>query len=661
MYNSNSKKIQLQQINTASISLIHENVNKNDEELEKIKKLVQENKEKGYKIPLLANVFLLFYNSGKNTLKKSEAYALMEKEAINNKNIIISSPTERYCMINQKNYKSKIKDILKKKKWFSRKVNDSGEIEYTLNPGVVASVVPKITSYLKVLVKNEFLFKCPEEDKEEKKEDETNDNEEKKDKKEKKVKKEGKKLIIKKKYNPTSGNKITLKKRKKLVKKSDIINEKNKKKDDFDIIIEEDEKFENISSNESDSIIVQPNEDKNEGIKIKIKNNIIESDNDNSKDNNNDNNSICSEPQYLNKKRKSEINKYPKRNRIKKMKNIQQKLSHSTTLPENKDKINLIEEKTIPDTNELKPIMEKDAKNDDNETETVNPSLNSKIDSVINIGETFLKLLKNKKFSELTSKKLDSIRNIIEEKEKEIKSYIQFMEKIIQREEKVKSSNTREIEKKIKEIKKNYKEYKAKIELLSNNKKRYENPTNKEDEKEIINVYNENYDKCSKISDKIMADFSLIFNDYINIGELMNILWADEKGENYFDMKSITNIEDYENLFKKELEDIMIDANMKNNYNDIDNMNNIANIDYIGNVDHIDNMNNIDSINNNNSINNFNNIHFESDKEENKLEFNVSNAGSALAAGAINTINNNSNLCVNDSICDNNLFVHNEI
>ena len=70
MYTSNPKQIQLQQINTASISLIHENVNKNDEELEKIKKLVQENKEKGYKIPLLANVFLLFYNSGKNTLKK---------------------------------------------------------------------------------------------------------------------------------------------------------------------------------------------------------------------------------------------------------------------------------------------------------------------------------------------------------------------------------------------------------------------------------------------------------------------------------------------------------------------------------------------------------------------------------------------------------------
>ena len=70
-------------------------------------------------------------------------------------------------------------------------------------------------------------------------------------------------------------------------------------------------------------------------------------------------------------------------------------------------------------------------------------------------------------------------------------------------------------------ISKDNEEYKAKIELLSNNKKRYENPTNKEDEKEIINVYNENYDKCSKISDKIMADFSLIFTDYINIGELM--------------------------------------------------------------------------------------------------------------------------------------------
>ena len=160
---SNSKQVPLKLINTASICLIHEDINHNDEELEKIKKLVEENKKNGYKIPLLATVFLLFYNSGKKTLKKSEAYALMEKEALNNKNKIISSPTERYCMISPKNYKSKIKDILKKKKWFSRKVNDSGEIEYTLNPGVVASVVPKISSYLKVLVKNQFLFKSQEE------------------------------------------------------------------------------------------------------------------------------------------------------------------------------------------------------------------------------------------------------------------------------------------------------------------------------------------------------------------------------------------------------------------------------------------------------------------------------------------------------------------
>ena len=645
MYTSNSKQIQLQQINTASISLIHENANKNEEELEKIKKMVEENKGKGYKIPLLANVFLLFYNSGKNTLKKSEAYALMEQEAKNNKNIIISSPTERYCMINPKNYKSKIKDILKKKKWFSRKVNDLGEIEYTLNPGVVASVVPKITSYLKVLVKNEFLFKCPEEEKE----DEINSDER---KKEKKDKKERKKLTIKKKLLSSSGDKINLKKKKKLVKKSDIINAKNKKRGDFDIIIEEDEKIEKISSNESDCLVIQP-EDKYEGLKIKIKTDNIESDNDNT----NDNYTLLSEPKYLNKKRKSSINKYPKRNKIKKMKNMQKKLSYSTTLPENKDKINLIEEKVNPySTNNINIIKELKNKHIENEqdketeTETENSTLNNKIDSVINIGETFLKLLKNKKFSELTSKKLDSVRNLIEEKEKEIKSFIQFMEKIIQREEKVKSSNTREIEKKIKDIKINYKEYKERIELLSNNKKRYENSTNKENEKEIINIYNENFEKCSKISEKIMADFSLIFNDYINIGELMNILWADEKGENYFDMKSITNIEDYGNMFKKELNNIMIDVNLKDNNNYIDNMNN--------NLDRYDNMNIIDNMN---SINNFNNIHFEFDKEENKLEFDVSNAGSALAAGAINPINNNSNLCVNDSICDTNLCVHNEI
>ena len=611
--NPNSKQCTWKLINTASISLIHEDTNHNDEELEKIKKLVEENKKNGYKIPLLASVFLLFYNSGKKTLKKSEAYSLMEVEALNNKNKIISSPTERYCMINPKNYKSKIKDILKKKKWFSRKVDDWGEIEYTLNPGVVASVVPKISSYLKVLVKNEFLFKSQEDlDGQEntdltKGENETAQNDIKSG--------ETKDKIGKKKYNK---KKILIKKGKKLIQKGKN-RDKNKKGEEFDIIIDENAKIEKISSNEiDDSVIIEQIDNKDLG-----------------KENEN---SLFFSPQYLKKKRKSEKNKFNKKKPIKKiLKKPKKILDSSSSLEglknsENKNKLsNSTEEKINQEINNNQttfiPPLETELKTEDTEKEKEKEndkengkediSLNNKIESVINIGDAFIKLLKSKKFSELTSKKLDSIRKSIEEKEKEIKNDIKFMEKIIQKDEKVKSTNIRGIEKKLKELKINHEEYKEKIELLINNKKKYENSENKEkDEKEAIDIYNENSTKCSEISEKMISNFSSIFNDYMHIGDLLNMLYIDEKGENYFDMKSITNIEDYGNLFKKVLDTTMIEENTKNNYN------------------------------NNESINT------DMIKENSKIESNnASNAGSPLAAGVVNNHLN----CFNEA--NNNTFV----
>ena len=91
--------------------------------MEKIKSWIQKQINNDYKIPLLPCVFLLFYNERKTTLKKSELYSLMEQQIIKYQNRIISSPTERYILISKKNYKARIKDILKKKKWFIRKKN----------------------------------------------------------------------------------------------------------------------------------------------------------------------------------------------------------------------------------------------------------------------------------------------------------------------------------------------------------------------------------------------------------------------------------------------------------------------------------------------------------------------------------------------------------
>ena len=147
--------------NTMSLSLLKTDPKppaSNEEELKKLEKLVEEQKSRGHKYPLLSCVFLIFHTSGKNILTKTELYNLMEKKVTEDKNKIISSPTERYCIINPNNFKSKIKDILKKKKWFTRTEDAKGEISYTLNPGVVWQITPKIESYLKVIGKRDSIF-----------------------------------------------------------------------------------------------------------------------------------------------------------------------------------------------------------------------------------------------------------------------------------------------------------------------------------------------------------------------------------------------------------------------------------------------------------------------------------------------------------------------
>ena len=145
-------------ISTISLSLLKTEPKppaSNEEELEKLQTQIDLQKSKGHKYPLLACVFLLFRTAGKKTLTKTEMYDLMEKKAIEDKTKIVSSPTERYCIITQNNYKSKIKDIVKKKKWFTRALDDKGEIIYTLNEGVVCQIRPKIESYLNVIEKRE--------------------------------------------------------------------------------------------------------------------------------------------------------------------------------------------------------------------------------------------------------------------------------------------------------------------------------------------------------------------------------------------------------------------------------------------------------------------------------------------------------------------------
>ena len=259
--NISSTTIPLNEINSFSININPEVTNNNEEELEKIKKLIEEQKKNSHKYPLLACFFLMFYYEEKSTLTRNKIYSLMENEILKNKNKIISSPTNRYCIIDLKNYKSKLKDILKKKKWFTKKINEIGETEYTLNPNIISSITPKIISYIKVINKNENLFQDKEVDVEE-----VEDINSKKIKPGKKNKNnlnksaDDIKILEKKKKNNCCKNQENLKKNKKR-NKIIIDTRKNYTKDDdeFDIICQEDEQYEDLSLREN----IQFNQDKN--------------------------------------------------------------------------------------------------------------------------------------------------------------------------------------------------------------------------------------------------------------------------------------------------------------------------------------------------------------------------------------------------------------
>ena len=302
-------------------------------------KIIDNHKKNGYKYPLLACLFLLFYNSGKNTLKKSELYSLMEKEAINNKNKIISSPTERFCIITPKNYKSKIKDMIKKKKWFTKKFNDIGESEYTLNPGAVSSVVPKIILYLKVLVKNDFMFKFKED-----KIEEESENEIKKDniKETIKDKKQTTKRDINKNKDSINKNKVD---EKNINIKDSVINQS-----DYDIIIEDD-KDESEDEDEDENKNTQKLFVNNFQIKKEKLVDNEKSKRTNNKNNNKINNGNALGNIYLNQKRKSNKIKYNNKKIIKNNKDKSKEKRKPSLISEINEFKNCIEEITEEDTN----------------------------------------------------------------------------------------------------------------------------------------------------------------------------------------------------------------------------------------------------------------------------------------------------------------------
>ena len=469
----------------------------------------------------------------------------MEAEAINNKNKILSSSTQRYCIIDKKNYKLKIKDILKKQKWFTKKRNELGEIEYTLNPGVVAKITPKIISYFKAINKNESKFQTKEEtimDEIESEylyeinndniiQDNMNINETKKS--EDKNKTPGKKKVNEKRNYRRRKNKRKNRKKNKKIKKpkknniSEIVN--------YDIIIDKNSKLENLSFDEN----IQINNKKDLGLEEDLKS---------------ENNAI----QYLNKKRK--LNQLGNENNIIIKKN--KKDNESYFFSDNTDEV---DEKTKEDTinNENQsPISE----------EEKIALLNNKIEAIINMGEIFIQLINNNELSNLIYLNIHSTKKDIEKNEKEMQSDKLLLEQLCNTEERINSVDNKALEKNINKIKSIFKDFMKTIKLLSIYKKKIEKYKNTEDIKEVINSYHQIYTKCSKILEQLMSNISSTYKDCGDFGEFLNILMIDEKIQKYLNVNNIIEIKDLENLFKNMLNSTMITDDLI--MNDINNANN---------------------------------------------------------------------------------------
>ena len=415
------------QSNNLSFSLI------DDEDLkvlQKIEILVEEYKNKGYKIPFLACLFLLFFKTKKITLKKSEIYSLLEELIAKNSNKIICYPTGQNKTITQKRYKHKLRDYLRKKNWFSVKKIDNKEKEYTLKPNIVSSILPKITSFYKELQKNQLLYNCaPKNEKEQ-----SND-------------------IIKNK--PVKENNIN-----NMQEKGVKDNIKNKKA----LNIRE---INNYYEDEKSVDMLQ----------YKIENNnIVEQNEDNIKAINIEKNYIFSDwiPRLLFDEKKleeSNLDFWDKNCKITNKKDTKIQKENFTLNEDikNNNSKNPLKSKIFKDNDEIELYTEKKLTIDSLYNETID-----KIDSFIKIEENIINFTKSKEYSKKVSDKINCLKESILIKNKSIESDKLLLDKIMQINEKLQNITTSKLENKIKIIK---------------NKKNLFNKTNKKEDINFSEIF----------------------------------------------------------------------------------------------------------------------------------------------------------------------------
>ena len=445
---------------------------------------------------------------------------------------------------------------MKKKSFFTKTLKDEGKIEYSLNPGIVAYIMPKITSDLKVLAKNSYLFKDKEVDEniKDKKRDEVDgkdkgENNAKDDKKNRKKRNRKKNDKNKKSENA-----------KKTVESTDDtrINNLN----DFDIIINDD------NSEEKNNINTMDKDDNYNATNCNKINNsqIINRDSEMFFDENKELNYIDSNHNETNRsatllKKKRKNSYINKENHSDK----EEKLNKSFELSSN-NALNSKKEDSLLLNIALKENL---------------LSINNKIDSIANIG-IFINYINNNNLSDITAKKLDLIEKKIELKKKSIKADYLFLNNLAKTKEKIISIKIPEIQEKINLLQKNYRQFNELIELLLINKNEIENSNDKEDAKakKALEKYRINYEKCQKIMEKVLSGVLLICKNYGHYEELINMLLADRNYEKkYLNMNGVLNVEDLRNMLKQILEMTSLDNNDMNNINN-DNDSSKANKEY---------------------------------------------------------------------------------
>ena len=509
--NSDSDEISFEEMITNSIY----------EELEKINNLVEINKKNGYKIPLLACVLLLFYKTKKLTLKRSEINELILKEISNNENNIISSVNDKYPITTSKNLKSKLFFILNKKTLFLIKKVRSEE-EYTLKPGSATLAFNNISKLFDSIHSNEF-FSITKEIKENK-----NDfTIELHDYKSNKKGKNNDKIKAKKEELEKPVNKI----KKDMIKKKKI--KESYKNIDYDIIIKDDD---DTSVNGSEENFINNQNIKYETIKSESYNIV---------------------PQFLNKKREIFENKPKKTKKTSKAKENNKSsaiMKNSMEILENKLSNSVL--------NKIQPNEENQLKIDElyKEKKDIN---NIDIDAVISLGEKMLKYLKRKEFSMEISDLINSLKENISQKEKEIKSDKQLIKKIIQKDKTIKSSLI-PFEEKLSEVKVNFKEFKE--------------IKNYYDSKKNSNAYKS--DNFEKIVQKMSHDTIVLFNSFANIKSFLSIINVDEKLINdrmmikptivNLNMKNLDNVSSNNSKEKKNIANLNEENKKVNSINTLD-------------------------------------------------------------------------------------------